>query len=98
MPGGATKSGSTPTPAPLANVAFGHSLDLEPQTGASPDTVAAAVALPPGWANLVFVDGVFSPALSSPMDDGWFAGSLAAALDSRQSLLEENLSPAGVFR
>ena len=82
---------------PLANVAFSHSPNLDPETGAGLDAVTAAAPWPPGWANLVFVDGLFSPSLSSPVDNGWYAGSLAAALDSRQPLLEDHLSRQASF-
>ena len=78
---------------PLASVPFGHSQDLDPDTAEGLSAVQVSAPWQPEWTNLVFVDGVFAQSLSSPVDGGWYAGSLAQALTTdRQAILEHHLT------
>lgn len=77
--------------APIARAEFGFQVDGRPD----PDRIGAAdiqrvVPLHEGWINLVFVNGTFSEALSSPTS-GVTAMSLADAIASGERLVEEHL-------
>ena len=72
----------------IANVPFTHPLDLAPEI--EQDRLASAPS-GPGWTALVFVDGRFSPSLSSPPPAGFYAGSIAGA-ETAQAMVEEHLA------
>ena len=76
----------------IASVPFTNPLDLEPDAGIDRGSVAASAPSNAGWTNLVFVDGQYSPGLSSSSPDGIYTGSLAAAGEDARALLEERLS------
>ena len=75
----------------IASVPFTNPLDLGPEAGIDPGSVTVSAPSNPGWTALVFVDGRYSPGLSSPSSDGIYAGSLASADGALRGLLEQNL-------
>ena len=76
----------------IASVPFTNPLDLEPEPGIDRGSVTVSAPSDPGWITLVFVDGQYSPGLSSPSPDGFHAGSIANGNGGTRALLEERLS------
>ena len=76
----------------IAGVPFTNPLDLEQDAGIDRGSVTSSAPSNPGWTDLVFVDGRYSPSLSSPSPDGIHAGSIAAANNGLRELLAEKLS------
>ena len=76
----------------IAGVPFAHPLGLEPEIGIDRGSVTASAPSNPGWTNLVFVDGRYSPSLSSVSPDGFHAGPIANGNGGTRALLEERLS------
>lgn len=80
---------------PVANVAFEHSLGLEPH--ADPGQLQKAAPWDESWINLVFVDGHYSPNISSPPSGDIYVGSLAEAAQSHQELVQNHLAQQASF-
>jgi len=77
-----------------------YELALKP---AAPATVPAGLALEPvlapeAGARLVFVDGQFIPALSSPATDGVLVTTLASGLETHAELVRSRLAQLAAFR
>ena len=80
---------------PVANVAFEHSLGLEPY--ANPGHLQKAAPWDESWTNLVFVDGHYSPDISSQPSGDIYVGSLAEAAQSHQELVQNHLAQQASF-
>ena len=80
---------------PVANVAFAHSLGLEPH--ADPGKLQKAAPWDESWINLVFVDGHYSPNISSPPPGDIYVGRLADAARSHQELVQNHLAQQASF-
>ena len=84
--------------APIARAEFGYDPRLQ-LNGLSAETVAASVPWHDSWGRLVFIDGVFAPALSSsPAAMGEVqASSLAEAVSSDPAGVERHLARHASF-
>ncbi|MDA0734255.1 MAG: Fe-S cluster assembly protein SufD [Chloroflexi bacterium] len=80
---------------PVANVAFEHPLGLEPQVDSS--QLQKAAPWDASWINLVFVDGYYSPNISSQPTGGVYVGSLAEAAQSHPELVQKHLAQQASF-
>ncbi len=80
---------------PLANVAFEHPLGLESQADVS--QLQQAAPWDASWTNLVFVDGHYSPDISSPPTSGVHVGSLAEAAQNHPELVQKHLAQQASF-
>lgn len=81
---------------PVANVAFEHPLGLEPQVDSS--QLQKAAPWDASWTNLVFVDGHYSPNISSQPTGGVYVGSLAEAAQSHPELVQKHLAQQASFK
>ncbi len=77
---------------PLAAARFSIPLELDPDSGANIQDVKRLAPWHDDWTNLVFVDGLFSPELSTgdPINQTAAAGSLALSLDGN-SIVQQHL-------
>ena len=73
---------------PLARSTFAYSQDVDPGS-VSPDRVKALAPWDDGWTTLVFVDGVYAPALSR--GEGATARSIARTVASDGAVIGEHL-------
>ncbi|HEU0021057.1 MAG TPA: Fe-S cluster assembly protein SufD [Dehalococcoidia bacterium] len=80
---------------PVANVAFEHPLGPAPKADAR--QLQKAAPWDASWTNLVFVDGHYSPHISSPRTNGIYVGSLAKAALSHQELVRKHLAQQASF-
>ena len=81
---------------PLAAAKFSMPLELDPDSGATVDDLRRLAPWQDDWVNLVFVDGIFSPGLSTGATgsndiQGVAAGSLAQQL-SGDSIAQQHLA------
>jgi Fe-S cluster assembly protein SufD len=78
---------------PIANVAFEHPLDLDPATEANASQLKQIAPWNDEWTSLVFVDGRYSPSLSSDRSkDGVYFGSLVSALETHEGVIHKHLA------
>jgi Fe-S cluster assembly protein SufD len=83
---------------PIANIAFEHPLALDPATGTNSSQLKQVAPWNDDWTNLTFVDGRYSPALSSnPSNNGAYLGSLAGALETHGGLVQKHLAHHATF-
>ena len=78
--------------APIARATFGFPLSLDPDTAIGTSDMADIALWQGGWTNLVFVDGRYSPALSTAAaDNGIRVVNLAGASAGDGALVEKHL-------
>lgn len=78
---------------PIANVAFEHPLDLDPATEANASQLKQVAPWNDEWTSLVFVDGRYSPSLSSDRSNsGAYFGSLLGALETHEGVVHKHLA------
>jgi Fe-S cluster assembly protein SufD len=82
---------------PIANASFEYPLDLDPNAGADPAEVKQVAPWQEDWANLVFVDGCYSSALSTASSNGVRLGSLADAISVHGDVVEKHLAQYAGF-
>ncbi|MBI2165884.1 MAG: Fe-S cluster assembly protein SufD [Chloroflexi bacterium] len=85
--------------APIAEAAFEHPFDGQPDRVQASD-IQGIAPWDKGWTNLVFVDGRYSAALSTPNGAGssMQAISLAAALATEEALVQQHLARYADFK
>ena len=78
---------------PIANATFGYPMSLDPNTAIEVAELPAIALWQSDWTNLVFVDGRYSPALSTPpTSNSVSVMSLAQALVDERELVEKHLA------
>jgi Fe-S cluster assembly protein SufD len=82
---------------PIANAAFEYTLDLDPDAGVRPAELKGIAPWQDDWANLVFVDGCYSSALSTAAANGVSQGSLADAISVNGDVVEKHLAQHANF-
>ncbi len=87
---------------PVANATFEHPLSLEIDGGLNQGQIAAVAPWDSDWTNLVFIDGHYSPSLSSnqsvSQSGDVYAGGLAEAAGSHQDVLQKHLAQHAGFQ
>ena len=87
---------------PVANTTFEHPLSLGLDGVPDQEQVAAVAPWDPDWTNLVFIDGHYSPSLSSNQSGNQpgdvYVGRLAEAAGNHQDVLQKHLAQHAEFQ